>query len=359
VNCGCPINKQAGAAILSQALAAFVSDEDEPEERTAMPSFWKKPKALVIYVAVFLLIVAAITNPSERKHRKAVAAAVAANVLSQTIDFDDIIGAGFTDAILTILVERQNFIFFSLTRDRQSDDVIGIGAFGHVWLSVNERNNRAQKAMPTQQKPAESVQSSASAPIENAKSPAAFVPTGYKIIQEVNGDLNKDGLDDYVFVIAGKQDESRRGIVIAFNKGGDYENVLENRNIFSYDKEQYVWAGDPVHEVTITKGVLNIKTVFRHGNGAIFHSYSYKFRYQNADFELIGYDNSEYTPADGESTQSINLLSKKMQIKHVGYNGTNEVWTDIIIQNPIKLRKIVSLDEFESAFNVGDYIIVK
>jgi hypothetical protein len=200
-------------------------------------------------------------------------------------------------------------------------------------------------------------------PTAKAKRPLDFVPAGYKILQEVMGDLNKDSLEDCVLLIVGKKDESRCGIVIVFNKGEYYENMLENRNIFSYEKSDFAFFFAPSAEIAITKGVLNINTTFRHGAGAIYYMHSYKFRYQNSDFELIGYDYSHHEPAT-LCSRSINLLSKKMHGKCVDVDGEGKVfdeeWKNITIKKPIILRKIVSLDEMsESAFNLYDYITVK
>jgi hypothetical protein len=197
-------------------------------------------------------------------------------------------------------------------------------------------------------------------PTAKAKRPVDFVPAGYKILQEVRGDLNKDSLEDCVLLIVGKKDESRCGIVIVFNRGEYYENKLENRNVFSYNRDLVDYI--PTVEAAITRGVLNIKTEFRHGSGAIFNENNYKFRYQNSDFELIGYDLLDNDPATSLTTKSINFLSKKMHSKTEKadadgfYRKVSEAWKNITIKEPIKLRKIVSLDE---EFNIYDYITVK
>jgi len=205
---------------------------------------------------------------------------------------------------------------------------------------------------PTQQKPVESVQSSnpasTLASAENTKSPAALVPAGYAILQEVKGDLNKDGLEDYAFVIAGK---NSRGIVIAFNKGEEYEKILENRNIFSYSENM------SSTDVTIKKGVLwivrNLSEYTAPGPD------NYTFRFQNSDFELIGYEDSRtFVRPDIQYKVSINLLSKKMQTTGREWGGgriTSEEWNDIVIKKPIKLREISNLEDFD----LMNYITVK
>jgi hypothetical protein len=241
---------------------------------------------------------------------------------------------------------------------------------GHISANIKGslpiESNRASVAnaqtsttnAPTQQKSMESVQSSVPAPTKNAKSPADFVPTEYKILKEVKGDLNKDDLEDYVLVIAGKQDKSDCGIIIAFNKGGDYENVLENRNIFSYE-DNGDEAFNPSVEVAIKKGILGIEWYYMQVRPYYGHL-SYKFRFQNSDFELIGYDESHSYGPNTLSAKSINFLSNKMQTKeNKDDDGNseefNETWNDIVIKEPIKLRKIAGFD----GFNVMKYITVK
>jgi len=214
-----------------------------------------------------------------------------------------------------------------------------------------------------QQKSGESTQNTAPVPTESAKSPAALIPTGYKILQEANGDLNKDGLEDYIFVIAEKQDESLRGIVIAFNNGEYYENILEGRNIFSYDKDVVSYV--PELKVVIKKGVFDIKFWERCGGGMVCREYNYRFRYQNSDFELIGYDYTEYGVHSGGigilGKISVNFLSNKIQTKvNKAEDGSNdefnETWNDIVIREPIKLRRMVS---FGYEDNVMTYISKK
>jgi len=240
-----------------------------------------------------------------------------------------------------------NFFNEDETDDVSEININGVPNGKNFGYSVRcvEGDNGSQ-SLPT----AQSAQTSTTAPTEKTKNPAALVPTGYKILQEVNGDLNKDALEDYIFVIAGKQDESRRGIVIAFNKGEDYENTFENRDIFSYNKDETAYVPDV--EVVIKKGVFDIKIGERCGGGAICRLYNYRFRYQNSDFELIGYEASEYGGGNVLGGISINFLSNKMQITE----NKNETWNDIVIKEPIKLRKMVS---FGDGDNIMKYISKK
>jgi len=108
----------------------------------------------------------------------------------------------------------------------------------------------------------------------NIKDAANLVPVGYKILQEVRGDLNNDDFEDCVLIIEGKKDETRRGIIIAFNYGEHYEIALKNHNIFSYDKDE-VAPFVPMVEIAVKKGILNIVVEERFGGGHIKTEWSW------------------------------------------------------------------------------------
>jgi uncharacterized protein (TIGR02145 family) len=110
------------------------------------PPFRKKLISSIISGVVFLLVFAAITNPGESKHQK-VASAAFSKAIQNDGDMDNLVGimgSGFVDAtvgtLATLFVERLNFVFFSLTRNKPSDEIIGIGAFGCVWLFADGSN---------------------------------------------------------------------------------------------------------------------------------------------------------------------------------------------------------------------------
>jgi hypothetical protein len=256
-----------------------------------------------------------------------------------------------------------------------------------VFVGCDSAKSAAEKGSAksgdAQQSNTDSAQSAIPAPsVKVGGNIANLVPSGYQVFQELKGDLNKDGLDDYVVMIQGKQNAGRIGIIIAFNNGGNYEVVLENRNSFSYDGDNFeteisngvlnikMEDGTSIDiEAAIKNGVLNIKRDVAHcgaycGSG---EDYSYKFRYQNSDFEMIGYDSDlwgrECAACDvGSSNTSINLLGKKMQTKETVTSANdgktksfNEKWDEITIKEPLKLRNI---DNFNK-FNIMNYISKK
>ena len=86
--------------------------------------------------------------------------------------------------------------------------------------------------------------------VEQKQNPADFLPKGYVVFEKVNGDLNKDGIEDCVLIITGtdkskivtdeyrgKLDRNRRGIIVLFNKKDHYELAVKNYDCFSSANE--------------------------------------------------------------------------------------------------------------------------
>ena len=196
-----------------------------------------------------------------------------------------------------------------------------------------------------------------------AKSPAEFVPAGYVVFQEIKGDLNKDGQEDSVLIIKGTDkanfvqhedrgelDRNRRGIIIAFKNKDQYELVLENRDCFSSENEDGGVYYAPELDVSINKGNL----LFHYAHGR-YGYWAYNFRYQNSDFELIGYDGSSNHGPVVQNTTSINFMTKKM-LTRVNINQDaeteedekfKETWEKFNLSKPVKLREIADFDNFD------------
>lgn len=203
---------------------------------------------------------------------------------------------------------------------------------------------------------------------KTAKSPTEFVPAGYVVFEEIEGDLNRDNQADYVFIIKGTDrdnvvkdeyrgevDRNRRGIISAFKGPAGYEHVLENRDCFSSENEDGGVYFAPELDVAISKG--NLRVHYAHGR---YGYRTYSFRYQNSDFELIGYDDSQNRGPVVERSVSINLLTKKMRIRENlnenaegGDEKFRESWKKFTLSKPIRLREIADFDELEVESLVG------
>jgi hypothetical protein len=195
---------------------------------------------------------------------------------------------------------------------------------------------------------------------DQATEPRAFIPAGYVVVQEVQGDLNKDDQTDHVFVIKGTDeamviqheylgelDRNRRGIIIVFGEGERYRLVLDNRDCFSSENEDGGVYMAPELDISIQNGNLFIH--YLHGR---YGYWTYNFRYQNAGFELIGYEGSQNRGPLIEQQTSINFLTGKM-VKRVnrntdpvgGVDRFTETWSDIALAEPIRLIDIADFDQ--------------
>lgn len=193
---------------------------------------------------------------------------------------------------------------------------------------------------------------------KSSNKPEDFVPRGYTIQSKIEGDLNKDSQVDYVLLVKGTDkkrfvkddirgvvDRNRRGIIIAFKNNDKYELALENLDCFSSENEDGGFYFAPELDVSIKKG--NLFFNYSHGR---YGYWSYNFRHQKSEFELIGYENSNSNGPDIEREISINLLTKKALIKSKADSGQSnklkESWKGFSVSNPIKLAQIKDFDDF-------------
>jgi hypothetical protein len=211
--------------------------------------------------------------------------------------------------------------------------------------------------------------------IEVKKNPNEFIPKGYVIHRykggisaggwnEIKGDLNKDGIEDIILIIKGKDkskiildetrgklDRNRRGIIVLLNKGDYYELVAKNYDCFSSENEEGGVYFAPELNVEIKKGNLNIN--YGHGR---YGYWSFTFRYQKGDMELIGYDLYSSRGPVPQYEVSINFSTKKKLTRdnlNKDDDGDNyeenfkDTWKNINIKKTIKLSEIEDFDELD------------
>lgn len=195
-----------------------------------------------------------------------------------------------------------------------------------------------------------------------APSPAAFVPAGYVISEQIQGDLNKDNQPDQVLLIKatdktafvqdahrGTLDRNRRGLLVALKNTDHYELVLAHHDCFSSENEDGGVYFPPELGLDIQKG--NLLVHYAHGR---YGAWTYTFRYRNAEFELIGYDNDQNRGPITEKSVSINFLTKKMRVREnlnpdandSGDEKFRETWQTFTLSRPARLRDIADFDEF-------------
>ena len=166
-------------------------------------------------------------------------------------------------------------------------------------MGCKQAKSESLKATMPKQGLVQNSERLATAPqMELKKDPKEFVPKGYTLFQQYKGDLNKDGKPDVVLMIKGTEeskwvddeyrgrlDRNRRGLIILFKRDGGYELIAENDECFSSENEDGGVYYAPELSLEINKNRLIIS--YLHGR---YGYWSYIFRYQNNDFELIGYD---------------------------------------------------------------------
>lgn len=194
---------------------------------------------------------------------------------------------------------------------------------------------------------------------KQGKNPSDFLPKGYVIFEKINGDLDKNGLEDCVLIIKGTDkskffkhkyhgelDRNRRGIIVLWNKKDHYELALKNYNCFSSENEDGGVYYPPELSTIIEKGNL----IMHYGHGR-YGYWKYIFRHKNVDFDLIGYDISNGGAVISDET-SINFLTKK-KLQRVNVNKNDEggqeifkdSWTSIKQNLLIKLSEVKDFDE--------------
>ena len=191
--------------------------------------------------------------------------------------------------------------------------------------------------------------------------PSDFIPEGYTEFSKQFEDLNKDGQDDCIIMIKKvdpsnivindfdqEVDRNRRGIIVLFKNGNNYELVLKNYSCFASENEDGGVYFAPELSLEFERGNLIIH--YAHGR---YGYWRYIFRYQNANFELIGYDEGN-GGVIASSEVSINFLTKKKLTRENTYEDSQggeeifqEVWENIEIEHLIKLSEIKDIDELD------------
>lgn len=198
--------------------------------------------------------------------------------------------------------------------------------------------------------------------VEQKQSPTDFLPKGYVVFEKINGDLNKDGIDDCILIVKGtdtnkivtdeyrgKLDRNRRGIIVLFSKNGHYELAMKNLDCFSSENEDGGAYSAPELSIEIKKGNL----YFYYGHDR-YGYWKYAFRFQKSDFELIGYDASDNNGPVINSEISINFLTKIKQTK-VNTNKSADSGEEVFkttskkikIDRLLKLSQIKGFDELD------------
>lgn len=174
-----------------------------------------------------------------------------------------------------------------------------------------------------------------------------FIPKDWKLISKVQGDLNKDKLKDIAAVIEytgeyndGDNEEwtgQPRILFIIFKKNdGTYKLSIQTATLIMRSDEGGVF-GDPFAGMEYSRGSI---VVSFYGGSAWRWGFTYRFRFQNNGWYLIGETElSAYTLTGESETIDTNCLTGKQIITSVDINGKKNVITRNIGKK--KLKKLI------------------
>lgn len=190
-----------------------------------------------------------------------------------------------------------------------------------------------------------------------------LVPNNWMILDSAQGDLNNDKHDDIALIFQYRDSVSivktnegysdtlitqPRVLTVFFynNKTKQYELVQQsNTFILNHDDPN---MEDPFQDISISKGLLEIDfKIFMNAGGWGTNNNSYKFRYQDKQFKLIGVDYYYLNRATGETEdRSYNFLAKKIKIT------TGNISSDIVHTRwrSFKILKLKTLNTLTQPF---------
>ncbi len=181
----------------------------------------------------------------------------------------------------------------------------------------------------------------------SGKSLNDFIPKDWKLISKVQGNLNKDKLKDIAAVIeytgeynddeAEMSGKPRILFIIFKTKDGTYKLSVQSATIIMREGTGGVY-GDPFDGMEYSRGSLVINF---YGGSSWRWGYTYRFRYQNKGWFLIGETDETYNINTGESeTIDSNFLTGKQITTSINKNGKKEVVTRKIEKK--KLKKLIN-----------------
>lgn len=165
------------------------------------------------------------------------------------------------------------------------------------------------------------------------------------VASKVLGDLNKDNLEDKIIVTQDTINENAPyKLQIYFAQpNGEFKLIATSTKIIAPqypDGRDGYRTGDGFMDVTINKGIVSVNSGLLRGH------FEHKFRYQNGNFELIGFS---YVSSDGHgimSTTDFNL-STGIRIEKTENYGEEDETAPTTIKKKILIRPLPKIQDVE------------
>lgn len=140
------------------------------------------------------------------------------------------------------------------------------------------------------------------------------LPKGYEILDEKIGDLDTDGIAEKV-IVYNTTDKTEDGFIreiqILKNDKENWKIWRKSRNAILKSDEGGI-MGDPFNGIDIEKGILMINVA---GGSSWKWSEGDKYRFQNNEFELIGYSSTSGKTCQYWESFDFNLSTGKIIYK--------------------------------------------
>ena len=186
------------------------------------------------------------------------------------------------------------------------------------------------------------------------------IPHGWIVRDSAQGDLNKDGKADIVLMIQSdvpadyrKNDSfgsdsinaNKRGLFIFFQHQDGYKFIKEADKIIPEHVTPTI--SDTYSGINIKNGILETAYYYWANAGSwLTYTTTYKFRYQNNDFFLIGIEyESTHRGNMIEENVSINLSTRKLYIETIEPSDKQDLveseWKQFKLENLPSISEVI------------------
>lgn len=176
------------------------------------------------------------------------------------------------------------------------------------------------------------------------------IPKHYVAIKETTGDLNKDGIDEKVVVynMSDKEDEINgigRELIIYKKEKGQWRIWQRSKTAVGNSQDGGM-MGDPFEDIEIKAGILIIS---QSGGSSWKWNTTDKYRFQNNQFQLIGYTSYGGKLCEYWQTFDYNISTGKITVEKE-FENCDEEGTQTISKKQnenftYRLKKPITLEK--------------
>jgi hypothetical protein len=174
---------------------------------------------------------------------------------------------------------------------------------------------------------------------ENQKIEINKTPNSFKILDEIEGDLDKDGVSEKVIVYDTEKETdfgTERQIYI-YKKNNDKWELWKKSIGAILPSQHGGMMGDPFEGISIERNCI---VIHHFGGSRQKWNYTHRFRYQSGDFQLIGATVNFGSPCDYFFTFDYNLSNGKINYEKETEDCENE---NSKIEKEEMIRKLETL----------------